>query len=89
MTPRKPSELPLPRRSGRLTVVSIASDLAELSTLGTQIDELTSRVLAVADSYDGTPNAAISTELYAVERALVTARRTLDRASESLTNLNA
>ena len=63
--------------------------LDELSTLGTQIDELTSRILAVADSYDGTPNAAISTELYAVERALVTARRTLDRASESLTNLNA
>jgi hypothetical protein len=69
--------------------VSVASDLAELSTLGTQIDDLTARVLAVAESYDGTPNAAIATDLYAVERALVTARRTLDRAGDSLGNLPA
>ncbi|HZP27840.1 MAG TPA: hypothetical protein VFC99_02715, partial [Acidimicrobiia bacterium] len=58
-----------------------------LSTLGSQIDELTERILAVADRYDGTPNAAIATELYAVERALVAARRTLDRATESITDL--
>jgi hypothetical protein len=67
--------------------VPASSDLAELSTIGSQIDELTSRILAVAESYDDTPNAAIATELYAVERALVTARRTLDRASESISNL--
>jgi hypothetical protein len=67
--------------------VSVASDLAELSTLGTQIDDVTARVLAVADSYEGTPNEAIATELYAVERALLTARRTIDRASGSLENL--
>jgi hypothetical protein len=67
--------------------VPATSDLAELSTLGSQIDDLTARVLAVAESYEGTPNAAIATELYAVERALITARRTLDRATESLGNL--
>jgi hypothetical protein len=87
VTLRAAPELPTRRRSGQSGRVSVASDLAELSTLGTQIDDLTARVLALAESYDGTPNAAIATELYAVERALVTARRTLDRAGESLTNL--
>ena len=87
MTLRAALELPPRRRSGQSGRVSVASDLAELSTLGTQVDDLTARVLAVAESYDGTPNATIATELYAVERALITARRTLDRASESIGNL--
>jgi hypothetical protein len=67
--------------------VSVASDLAELSTLGNQIDDLTARVLVVAGSYDDTPDSVVASDLYAVERALVTARRALDRATESLANL--
>jgi hypothetical protein len=68
--------------------VSTGSDLAELSTLRTQIEELTDRVLAVADHYDGTPNAAVAADLFGVERALVTARRAIDRAADSLGKLD-
>ena len=67
--------------------MSTGSDLAEVSTLRTQIGELTARVLALAESYDHTPNAAIATELYTVERALVTAGRALERANDSLARL--
>jgi hypothetical protein len=68
--------------------VSTGSDLAELSTLRTQVDELTDRVLALAGHYDGTPDAAVAADLFGVERALVTARRALDRATDSLGKLD-
>ena len=68
--------------------MAASSDLAELSTLRTQIEELTDRILAVADNYDHTPDAAIAAELFSVERALVTARRALERATESITRLD-
>ncbi len=64
------------------------SDLAELSTLRTQIEELTTRVLAVADHYEGTSDSAVAGDLFGVERALVTARRALDRATDALVKLD-
>ena len=61
-----------------------SSDLAELSSLRAQLAELTARVVAVAERYD-TPNSAIAADLFGVERSLVGAGRTLDRAVARLT----
>ena len=60
------------------------SDRAELSTLRAQVDELTRRVVAVAEHYDDTPDSAISADLFAAERSLSAARRQLDRATAHL-----
>ena len=56
------------------------SDLAELSTLRTQIDDILERVVAIAERYDDSPDTAIASDAFAAERALVVARRALDRA---------
>lgn len=60
------------------------SDLAELSSLRAQVDELARRVLAVAERYDETPDSAVASELFAAERGLVTARRSVERAAGHL-----
>lgn len=60
--------------------MSTSSDIAELSTVRAQVGELVERVLEVAERYDDTSDSAIATELFAAERALVSATRTLDRA---------
>ena len=65
--------------------MSASSDLAELSTLRAQVDDLTARVLAVAERYDDSDDSAIAAELFAAERALVGAKRSLDRVLTSLT----
>lgn len=56
------------------------SDLAELSTLRAQVGDILERVLAIAERYDDSTDTAIATEAFAAERALVIARRALDRA---------
>ena len=63
------------------------SDRATLSSVVAQVDELTRRVTDLAEQYGETPDSAVATELFATERALVTARRTLDRASSLLDQL--
>jgi hypothetical protein len=63
-----------------------ASDLAELSTLRAQLEELTARVVSVAERYDESPDSAIAADLFAAERLLVGARRSLDRAIGRLTS---
>jgi hypothetical protein len=60
------------------------SDRAELSTLSAQVDELTRRVLVVAEHYDDTPDSAVAADLFAAERSLTAARRQLDRAAAHL-----
>jgi hypothetical protein len=57
---------------------------AELSTLHSQLEELTDRVVAVADRYRDTPDSAITTELDSAERNLLTARRAVERAQRNL-----
>ena len=57
-----------------------ASDVAEVSTLRAQIDDLTTRLLEVAERYDDSADSQIATELFAAERALMSARRSLERA---------
>ena len=61
--------------------VSTTSDLATLSSIQTQVDELIRRVTDLAEQYGDTPDSAVASELFSTERALATARRTLDRAS--------
>jgi hypothetical protein len=57
---------------------------AELSTLRSQLEELTARVVAVADRYRDTPDSAITSELDAAERGLLTANRAIERAQRNL-----
>ncbi len=49
-----------------------------------QIDELVTRVTAVAQSYDDAADSAVADDLYAAERSLVNARRLVDRATGRL-----
>ena len=67
--------------------MSTSSDLATLSSIQTQVDELSRRVTDLAERYGDTPDSAIASELFATERALATARRSLDRASSLLDQL--
>jgi hypothetical protein len=60
------------------------SDAAELSSLHSQLEELTARVVAVADRYRDTPDSALTAELDAAERNLLTARRAVQRALAEL-----
>jgi len=60
------------------------SDRAELATLRAQIDELVTRVTAVAQSYDDAADSAVADDLYAAERSLINARRLVDRATGRL-----
>jgi hypothetical protein len=64
--------------------VANGSDHAELSSLHSQLEELTARVVAVADRYRDTPDSALTAELDAAERNLLTARRAIDRALQEL-----
>lgn len=61
-----------------------SSDLAELSSLRAQLEELTARVVTVAERYD-TPDSAVAVDLFGVERTLLGAGRALDRAIAHLT----
>jgi hypothetical protein len=60
------------------------SDRAELSTLRAQLDELVERVTKLATRYDDSDDSAVADDLFASERALMTARRTLERATTRL-----
>ena len=60
--------------------MSASSDFAELSSLRAQLDELTTRVVAVGDRYRDSDDSAVTAELDQAERALLGASRTLDRA---------
>jgi hypothetical protein len=60
------------------------SDSALLSSIAAQVEELGRRVTALAESYGSTPDSAIAAELFAAERALLTARRALERAMRSI-----
>ena len=61
------------------------SDLAEFSSLRAQLEDITARVVTVAERYDDTPDSAVASDLFAAERALLGATRALDRAISHLT----
>lgn len=64
--------------------MSTQSDHAELSTLRSQLDDLTARIVGVSDRYRETPDSAIAADLDAAERGLVAARRAIARALAAL-----
>jgi hypothetical protein len=64
-----------------------APDQAELLTLRTQVEDLTTRVTTIATKYASSPDSAVAADLYAAERSLVTTRRSLDRAMNHLTEM--
>jgi hypothetical protein len=63
--------------------VTLESDRAELSTLRAQLEDLVERVTDLASQYEAT-DAAVADDLFASERSLLAARRTLERAATRL-----
>ena len=59
-------------------------DLAVLSSLGAQIDDLAQRVTEMAERYGETPDSLVAAELFAAERGLMGARRSVERAASAL-----
>ena len=57
---------------------------AELSSIGTAVDELTARITDVARAYDDTEREDIAIRLYEVERHLRGAGRALTTAARSM-----
>jgi hypothetical protein len=56
-------------------------DLAQLSSIQSQLDDLQHRITAIADQYAVTPDSQIAAELFASERSLRTAARAIERAT--------
>jgi hypothetical protein len=64
------------------------SDVAELSSLRAQLEELAARVVAVADRYRDSADSAVTSDLDLAERSLLGARRALERATETLREID-
>jgi hypothetical protein len=65
-----------------------SSDVAELSSLRAQLEEITVRVVAVADRYRRSPDSAVTSDLDLAERSLIGARRALERAADTVAQLD-
>ncbi|HVF76292.1 MAG TPA: hypothetical protein VM938_14750 [Acidimicrobiales bacterium] len=57
---------------------------AELSSLATALEELTSRLTGLADGFMRARREDIGAEIFAVERLLDTARRRLDKVVDTV-----
>ena len=57
--------------------MSLAHDAADLASVRTGIEDLSGRVLAVADGYASGPDEDLASRLYEVERNLLAAARRL------------
>jgi hypothetical protein len=79
--------LPAAVRLSEAGVVSIVSERAELSSVRSQLEEVTRRIVVVGDRYRNTENSALTSELDQAERTLLGARRALDRALGTLAEL--
>ena len=64
------------------------SDVAELSTISAQLDDLARRVEVVGDHYRNSPDSAVTNDLDLAERSLIAARRALARAARTLADLD-
>ncbi len=67
--------------------MTASSDLALLSSIGTQLEELGARITEMAERYGITPDSSLSSELYAAERGLFGARRALERSRGHLADM--
>jgi hypothetical protein len=65
--------------------VSTDSDVAMLSSISSQLEDLGHRITEMAERYGATPDSALASELFGAERGLIGARRSLDRARKFLT----
>jgi len=65
--------------------VSTDSDVAMLSSISSQLEDLGHRITEMAERYGATPDSALAGELFGAERGLIGARRSLDRARKFLT----
>ena len=61
------------------TVPAPELDLAQLSSIATALGDLTHRVTAIADQFQGTPREDVAADLYDVERNLQAATRRVER----------
>ena len=64
--------------------MSTESDMAMLSSITSQLEELGHRITEMAERYGATPDSALASELFGAERGLIGARRSLDRARKFL-----
>jgi len=64
--------------------MSAASNAAELSSLRAQIEDITRRVVTMADTYRNGPDAGMTTDLDQAERSLMVANRALSRVASEL-----
>ena len=60
--------------------MSTTSDLALISSLGAQLEDIGNRITEMADRFGATPDSSLAAELYGAERGVVGARRSLERA---------
>ena len=60
------------------------SDRAELSALATTLDDLATRITAVADRYRASKRPDVADGIYEVERSLLAAARQLERVMRSM-----
>ena len=65
-------------------MVSTESDVAMLSSISSQLEDLGRRITEMAERYGATPDSALASELFGAERGLIGARRSLDRARKFL-----
>jgi hypothetical protein len=56
----------------------MSEQAGQLSSVRTSLDELTKRIIDVADGFRGTERDDVAGDLYEVERALLAAARKLD-----------
>lgn len=63
------------------------TDLALLSSISTQVDDLAARVTEMAERYGVTPDSSVASELFGAERSLHAARRAVERAASLLDDL--
>lgn len=63
------------------------TDLALLSSIAAQLDDLAARVTEMAERYGASPDSAVASELFGAERSVLAARRAIDRAAAGLEDL--
>jgi len=60
------------------------TDRAELTALATALDDITTRLTATADRFQGSRRNDVADGLYEVERSLLTAARQLERVLRAM-----
>ncbi|MFM7059732.1 MAG: hypothetical protein ACKOZL_00900 [Actinomycetes bacterium] len=68
--------------------MSATSDHAELTMLRSVLDDLVTRIVAISDRYRDSEDSAVAADLDGAERTLLTARRAVERAVETLRSMS-